>query len=93
MENSDWKDEQRLDIRKYFQPGMEFKILVKCQMNGFQILVNDIPLPLFRHRTFPEAISELYVSGRVKLFKLTYKSVSVKLRSMNYRYRLKMIEH
>lgn len=78
MENSEWSNEVRIDIKKYFQPGMEFKIVVKCQMRGLQILVNDIALPLFDHRTFPEAISELYVSGRVKLFKLIYKSVSVR---------------
>lgn len=44
----------------------------RCETNGFRILVNDEELHMFRHRAPPESINELYVSGRVKLFKLFY---------------------
>lgn len=76
MENSEWQMELR-NPKMVFAPGAEFKLVIVSTASGYQITVNDAPYYEFQHRIDPESVTSLYVSGRVKLFAITYQSPSV----------------
>lgn len=52
-------------------------IFFRCETDGFKILIDDTDYYLYKYRNSPEAVSGLYVSGRVKLFKISYYHPSV----------------
>ncbi|XP_055708110.1 tectonin beta-propeller repeat-containing protein [Phlebotomus papatasi] len=74
MENSQWMTEIR-DSRMVFSQGGEFKLTIRCEKAGYRIFVDDRDFLLFKHRGAPEAISSLFVSGRIKLFRVIYHSL------------------
>ncbi|XP_055686263.1 tectonin beta-propeller repeat-containing protein isoform X2 [Lutzomyia longipalpis] len=86
MENSQWMTEIR-DSRMVFSQGGEFKLNIRCEKMGYRIAVDDRDFLLFKHRAPPEAVSSLFVSGRIKLFGVVYHSMStiVPLRDIFWR--------
>lgn len=76
MENSEWMDEIRTK-NVVFSPGNEFKLIVRCETAGLNIEVDGIQLYLYKHRIAPEAVHGLFVSGRVKLYKVKHSSPKV----------------
>lgn len=60
---------------------------LRCEADGFNITVSGQEFYTFTHRGAPDAINGLYVSGRVKLFKIIYKTpqVIVPLRDIFWR--------
>lgn len=60
---------------------------LRCQTDGFNITVNNQEFYTFEHRGAADAVNGLYVSGRVKLFKIIYKTphVIVPLRDIFWR--------
>lgn len=52
-------------------------IIFRCDATALRIEVNDIELMPYPHRIAPEAVNGLYVSGRVKLYKIKYFSPTV----------------
>lgn len=53
--------------------------VIRIEVTGIRIFVDDNEFVLFRHRMAPESVNGLYVSGRVKLFKIIYNSPSVNI--------------
>lgn len=76
MENSEWKAELQ-NTNMVFALGAEFKLTIRSETAAFHIRVNDKDYDTFKHRVPPDGISKLYVSGRVKLFKIIYRSPKV----------------
>lgn len=64
-----------------------FSVFRRCEANGLRFYVNDLEFVHYEHRLPPESVNSLYVSGRVKLYSVRYKSpkVIVTLRDMFWR--------
>ncbi|XP_030386254.1 tectonin beta-propeller repeat-containing protein [Scaptodrosophila lebanonensis] len=86
MNNSEWMDEIRND-KMVFAPGATFTLKMRALESYYQILVNDEPYANYKYRTDPESVSCLYVSGRVKIFNLHYRSPTpiISLKHMYWR--------
>lgn len=87
MQDSQWScDEIRVE-KTLFSPGAEFKLIIRCESSGYRLLVNDEELALFKHRISPNGVCKLFISGRVKLFKIIYKcsDVIIPLRDVFWR--------
>lgn len=72
MEESEWAEEIRNDD-VVFAPGHSFNLLLRSTQTGYNVHVNDRFYYNFKHKLDPASVSCLYVSGRVKLFKIVYK--------------------
>lgn len=77
MEDSRWQKEVRIDKAMVLAPGVEFKLRVRCESSGFKITVDGREFVTFKHRSSPDAITKLYVSGRVKLYNICYNCPTV----------------
>lgn len=76
MENSEWNNEVR-NTNMVFAPGATFSLNIRSSSSGYRITVNGDFFTEFSHCTDPDAVTCLYVSGRVKLFNIIYQSPSV----------------
>uniref|UniRef100_T1GIE5 Galectin domain-containing protein n=1 Tax=Megaselia scalaris TaxID=36166 RepID=T1GIE5_MEGSC len=72
MEESEWCDEIRNDDM-VFAPGHSFNLLIRSTNYGYEIFINKKLYFTYKHKIDPDSVSCLYVSGRVKLFKILYK--------------------
>ncbi|XP_055376755.1 tectonin beta-propeller repeat-containing protein [Condylostylus longicornis] len=73
MENSEWMTELQYK-NVVFSPGSSFTLIIRSTIQGYIIEVNNKPFADFKHRMDPEAVTCLYVSGRIKLFNISYRS-------------------
>lgn len=55
----------------------KFLIFFSSETEGYRVTVNGQELCLYNHRSAPQAVNGLFVSGRVKLFKISYNCPSV----------------
>lgn len=62
MKEGDWQHEELIDVRP-FAIGKPFTIKIKCKLEGFLIAVNGAPFYLYGHRTFPQEIDHINVTG------------------------------
>lgn len=51
--------------------------LFSSETEGYRVTVNSKELCVYNHRSAPQAVNGLFVSGRVKLFKISYNCPSV----------------
>ncbi|KAI9586935.1 tectonin beta-propeller repeat-containing protein [Glossina fuscipes] len=86
MDDSEWQDEMRYD-KMVFAPGATFNLKIKALKNHYQIIVNNSHFADYNYRVDPAAVTCLYVSGRVKLFNVTYRCPTfiVNLQNMFWR--------
>ncbi|EDW69940.1 tectonin beta-propeller repeat-containing protein [Drosophila virilis] len=86
MIDSEWLEEIRND-RMVFAPGASFTVKIRALQNQYQIIVNNALYTDYKYRTDPAAVTCLYVSGRVKLFNVEYRSPSliVSMQQMHWR--------
>ncbi|XP_068143293.1 tectonin beta-propeller repeat-containing protein [Drosophila tropicalis] len=86
MKASEWLEEIRND-KMVFAPGATFTLKIRALQNHYEIKVNNMPYADYKYRTDPEAVTRLYVSGRVKLFNILYRcpSLIVSMEQMHWR--------
>lgn len=53
--------------------------LHRTEANGLRFFVDDLEFVFFEHRLAPEAVNSLYISGRIKIYNVIYKSPKVRL--------------
>lgn len=51
--------------------------IFRCEANGLRFFVDNAEFVFFEHRLAPEAVNSLYISGRVKIYSINYKSPKV----------------
>lgn len=50
-----------------FQPGSDFVMKINISELGYQLIVNDFPLPVFYHRMQFEMVDAIHVEGDITL--------------------------
>lgn len=50
----------------------------RAEANGLRFFVDDLEFVFFEHRLAPEAVNSLYISGRIKIYNVIFKSPKVR---------------
>lgn len=62
-----------------FNKGHEFSLRFQCEEDGFRIFVDNKEFTFYKHRLPCKNIHKVEMTGKVKLFKVTYVCKEVSL--------------